>query len=459
MVSHSARTALALLGTCGATALAVPRTVVFRDGEAPTPAYAGTRDVAITNEGTGGDNDPNATYGGGLLQVDGFRSVQISLVRWDVSTLPAGTVVEDAGLVLNVANVSSNSASVYDGLRAWSGVSATWNQAAAGVTWSQPGGQGGGADRSAAPVGSFFGASVGPTAVTLTPEGLAMVQRWVSNPSANFGVRLAEVWRADAVVLHSCEAATVAQRPRLDIQHSGGVVTSFQRGASPDGGYDGCTDLYIANGRGSGANLNGAGLWVNAGTNGLLRFDLGALPSTAQVLQVELVLYSEVPGLSFSAYPLLRPWTEAATLTTSDGTTPWASPGAEDAGADYEPLELVNGRVMDAGVAAYAFTDAGVAVVAQWLNGSRANEGMLLLRRDFVGAAFRDREIAEISTRPALRITYEDGTDGGEPDAGALGPLRLHVACGCGGAQSVPALGALGLWLAALGLAGRRRRR
>lgn len=172
MRRHSALLAAAiLLGACFgedtdslSSELATPITVSFRQGALPTDGDAGSgRDESF-------------------------------LVSWDVSSIPAGSVVQSASLTFYVTNVSGNTYPIYPVLRRWTETSASWSRASSSVTWAVAGATGA-TDRGAA-VAQITGPATGSRAVSLGAAGVALVQGWVDGTVANHGFLVASPTRA-----------------------------------------------------------------------------------------------------------------------------------------------------------------------------------------------------------------------------------------------------------------------
>jgi hypothetical protein len=100
-------------------------------------------------------------------------------------------------------------------LRAWDEGAASWKRASASSAWSTSGAAGA-SDRGAAVLGSIRAASTGTYAIPLGAAGLAAVQRWVADPSANHGVILAGSQNDNRLELRSREDST-SSRPRLEV--------------------------------------------------------------------------------------------------------------------------------------------------------------------------------------------------------------------------------------------------
>jgi hypothetical protein len=421
-------------------ALGASRTLLFQDGVAPTPAYAGTRDITISSQVNATQADPNTTYNVSPNRLDGYLTRQNVLLRWDLSTL-SGVTVESARIVVSVTNGGPAAFPIYELLRPWNDATTTWNEATAGTAWSSPGASGVGVDRAASLVGTLAGPVTGTAVQPLNAAGVAMVQRWLDDPASNFGVVAGEPWFPDALYFTSNENGTATLRPLLELTHSGGVVTSFQNGVQPDAAYAGGTDLLIASGRGG---WNGEGLLTGTQANILLRFDLSSIPPNTPILAADLVLRAGNKGPERTFHEVLQPWTEGATFASRDGTNAWASPGASSVGTDHAALSLVStGPEGPPGTYTFPFNADGLAVLQAWVDGARPNHGLVTPELATFASTFYDRESSQIDARPALRIVYWI------PD-----PTRFGVGCGC---QALPNAGATtcALWL--LALLGRRR--
>jgi len=424
---------------------AAPQVITFRDGESPSPAYAGTRDISVVLPAVS-DGDPNATYNVNPMDVDGYPAEHICLLRWDVSSL-SGVTVNSASIVLNVVSTAVKAYDVYPVLTPWSASTATWNQASTGVPWTTPGAKGAGSDRGAALIGTLDGSSAGLTSIALNAAGVSMVQSWIDTPAANHGVLMGNPWHTSNITFNSNEHGDVTLRPRLVITHSGGTTVMFQQNNLPTNGYVGATDVFIGRSRFVSNNLDGEGLITPAGTGTfLIAFDVSAVPPSTPVLSVELLLKSGSKGHTRDIHEALKPWTEAATWATQDGTTAWASSGSQGSGTDLDPTVLTStGPVGPEGDHVFALNSAGVALVQGWIDGSKANQGFVAaLGSGNMGSSFHDRHSPLASDRPGLRITYDDlggGITPVVPDAGAgvpigpgggISPLQFRVGCACG---------------------------
>lgn len=215
----------ALLSSCGsaeeqvgAQELPLSVTASFQDG---VNAYAGTSDTYIeqnnptTNRGSAATCHADGDDGGG-----GDKSC---LIRWNVSSIPAGSTVLSASITLQAVDATSNTYTIYAVNRSWTEAEATWQRATSATSWASPGVFG--SDRGAA-IGSLTGS--GSRTVVLNQAGIAAVQAWV-NGGTNAGVLIASSSATNGIDVASSEHGTVAYRPKLTVTYSdgaGGTKTS-----------------------------------------------------------------------------------------------------------------------------------------------------------------------------------------------------------------------------------------
>jgi Calcineurin-like phosphoesterase/CARDB len=191
------------------------RPAIFHQG---TNDYTGTRDTYLRQASatTAYGSAPEVLVDG----EDGAVGADINgLVRWDLSAIPRGSVVTSATIDAFVINPSSQPYEVQELTRDWSEADATWTQASATVRWAGPGATGLG-DRAPAVLSTFTPNGQGFFRIPLNAWGVAVVQRWVDNPTTNFGLILSGASNVDGVDFASSENATVANRPRLVVGYT-----------------------------------------------------------------------------------------------------------------------------------------------------------------------------------------------------------------------------------------------
>ena len=168
-------------------------------------SYAGNDDtylrskIATTNYGTSTTlyHDLNDNTGGN----------EYSLLKWNLSSIPAAATVQTVSLGVNVSNKSAGTYNVYQYNRAWVESTATWsNQTPDSYVGSL--------------VGTILATSAGAKSITLNAAGVAMVQGWVNGTVANNGLLIKSAGTTDGLDIRSSEYSTVASRPMLTIQYA-----------------------------------------------------------------------------------------------------------------------------------------------------------------------------------------------------------------------------------------------
>jgi parallel beta-helix repeat protein len=198
------------------------RTVSFQDGVSPEASYAGTRDTDIA------ERDPSSNFGSAdVLRVDGGIGRVFSppmnwnlsaLLKWDLASIPSGSLVQAVRLTIFVTDSSADPYQVYELRRPWVEDQATWQRADSDSEWSVAGAKGG-QDRRWTVLGTVSASAAGSYTLTLNGSGLGMVQSWVESPSANNGIILARAKSSDALVFSSRQASTPANRPKLTVTY------------------------------------------------------------------------------------------------------------------------------------------------------------------------------------------------------------------------------------------------
>ena len=179
---------------------------------------------------------PTENFGsGGAFRVRPLEGAASALMRWDLSSIPVGSVIQDARLEL-YASYRHPAAQIeigaYEVLVPWQESSATWNVASTGVPWAQAGCKAIGVDRggSAAATTTILAASPVPGWYAWTITGL--VQEWVSDPASNQGLILVASGGTVDCDFFSSEASPTFQ-PRLIVEYLSPAATATPTSAPP----------------------------------------------------------------------------------------------------------------------------------------------------------------------------------------------------------------------------------
>ena len=190
----------------------------FQNGVSPAASYAGGQDTLLSQ------NKPLTGYGKiKTLRVSGddpsgSGKDTEALLRWDVSAIPSGSVVESVTITFRVTDPSPQSYTMYALLRAWTDTHATWTRASSGANWQVPGAAGA-EDRGADSIGTVTATSTGTVTITLNQAGVELVQAWINDPTTNYGLILVGPSNTNTLSFASNETSIGAYRPKLEISY------------------------------------------------------------------------------------------------------------------------------------------------------------------------------------------------------------------------------------------------
>ena len=165
------------------------------------------------------------------------------------------------------------------------------------------------------------------------------------------------------------------------------------------------------NPKGTATILSGNRRSVGILDRGLLRFDLSAVPTNANIIRAILHLrIVQVPldpvFTPFELHRALKPWTADATWVNAATGLPWSSPGAE-AEADYAAPAVLGVRAPASGEYVFASTNQMIADLTGWIAEPESNHGWLLksANEGTQGTAIHFGS-SESAVPPALEINY-----------------------------------------------------
>jgi hypothetical protein len=369
-----------------------------------------------------------------LLQV-GTGQRYAALLRFDLSSIPAGSVVVTAELQAYARGWSGSNLTVeaYRILRDVSMCEATWAQARTGVNWGVPGCNHTVTDRAGTAESRVTTAGISRWyAWTLS----ALVQDWLDGDLANNGVLLRSTSAGTNYSLYFAgdQSLTQSQRPKLVVRYrpGGGVVptrsptptgvasptatrvspgisVTLQTGA---GGYTGQEDTYVHVYAPAANYCSATTLRVGVKQQyaGLLRFDLAGLPAHSAITSARLRLYATGWGganLALGAYRVLRrvelcqaTWNRASTADA------WALPGCNDAATDRGPTPESSATTNSIG----KWYEWDLTALVQAWDGGLANNGLLLRGASATSTAefyFASAQSGTLGQRPMLVVVYQ----------------------------------------------------
>jgi len=412
-----------------ATHTATPGAVMSATLQEGLEGYAG-QDDAYISQSFSGENYCRSE----LLQV-GTGQRYAALLRFDLSSIPAGSIVSMAMLDVYARGWSGGNLTIeaYRILRDVSMCEVTWGQAHAGENWGVPGCNYPGTDRAATAESRITTAGISRW---YTWDLGALVQDWVDGDLANNGVLLRSTSPGTNYNLYFAgdQALTQSQRPllRLYYRPGGGVVptrsptpttvvlptateaapsisVTLQDGA---GGYTGEEDTYIYTYAPAANYCTATTLRVGSKQHyaALLRFDLSGLPAHSAITGAKLRLYATGWGganMDLSAYRVLRrnelcqaTWSRASVIDA------WALPGCNDVVTDRGAMPESSASTN--GIGKWCEWDL-TALVQAW-DGGLANNGLLLRGASATSTAeyyFASAQSGTLGQRPMLVVEYQ----------------------------------------------------
>ena len=405
-----------------------PQTIAFRQG---LSGYTGCTDTRISGE------NPTRNAGDGEL-ILGMKGLASSLIRFDVSSIPASATIQDAALSLAVVNYGQRGpepaiVGAHVVTRTWEEMQATWHKATNLDNWGLAGCNDTQSDRSAAVLSSQAIYNVRWYTWTVTPA----VQMWVNNPGTNKGVILRQIntaiggeydirqseypgieMRPVLVVTYSLGTSTPTATPTggwtpvvlpcLGTPQAGAVAAVLQQGLS---GYSGVEDTFLSFDE---REARFADQWyVHVGyrrkDSGLIKFDLSPIPAGAQVICAELSLFAERWSggpLGIGVYAVKRENVVGeATWTWAQASLAWQAGGCNG----VEDRSQTPASVATVATILTRYHWNVTQVVDDWVNGRLANRGLSLQAMEELDTDtvwFTSSEDGSVVNRPVLVVLY-----------------------------------------------------
>jgi hypothetical protein len=399
------------------------QTAVFRQGQA---GYTGCVDTRISEE------NPHANFGNGEL-ILGMKGRVGTLIRFDVSSIPANAIVQQAGLSLFVHNYGQRTvpiiAAAYPVIRTWEEMEATWFKATDSDDWGLPGCNDTTDDRSPTPLDHE---TIYDRDQWRTWDVTAAAQVWVQDAASNKGVLIQQTNKevgGEYDVRHS-EYPGVDVRPYLTITYTLGTPTPTQPptpaplpcdGTPEPGallavlqqgvGYEGVEDTWL---NFDDRETSYAGEWyMHVGykqhDSGLIKYDVSGIPQESRIVCAALSLFAERWSggpLDVGAYQVQRENSVGeATWTWATSVVPWQMGGCN--GPD-DRLQTPESVVTVSTIYAWYHLDL-TRVVDGWVNGWLPNHGVSLQAVDELDMDtvwFTASEDGTVANRPKLVVLY-----------------------------------------------------
>lgn len=436
-------------------------TLVLQQGR---NGYVGAEDAYIYKY------DSAANYGSVTPLRVGYQQQYALLLRFDLSGIPAGAIVGSAALELYATGWSGGARTLgaYALIRSTTLSQVTWSQAQSGNPWGLAGANDTTSDRRASPESTR---TVTDVPGWYTFDLTTLVQSWVNGGLANNGLVIrAEASEPYSFYFASAEHDTFELRPRLVITYSddcGSVSTATPTStptrtptrtptaaspvATPSATRTNTPTLVLAPSPTATASIGSTQvITLQQGVSGyfgtqdthiyayapttnystqaalsigykqqwasLLRFHLSAIPVGATVTAASLEIYAwgwsgGGAVVTCGSYAIVRSTQlSQATWTEAQAGNPWGTAGCNNITTDRRAIPE-SSIIVNSPQRWYTFDL--TALVQSWVNGSVANNGVLIRADDPMSTStfyFAAAEHSVAAERPRLVITYTDGS-------------------------------------------------
>ena len=185
-------------------------------------SFEGIRDHTLTQDTYISEKYPNNNYGNSTkLQVIGNDSSiknKSMLIKWDVSSIQPGSKIKSASIIFNTIDPTNGTYNIYELKRDWNESETTWNNASVGNSWQIPGARGAN-DSGHISLGKVAPKTKGTYKINLNSFGLNLTQKWIDDPSINYGIKISNVIEKDGAQFNSSEDQNVNTRPKLLLKY------------------------------------------------------------------------------------------------------------------------------------------------------------------------------------------------------------------------------------------------
>lgn len=185
-------------------------------------SFEAVRDSGSTQDTYISEKNPDNNYGDSIeLNVIGDDMLiknESILIKWDISAIQPGSKIRSASIILNITDTTNGIYNIYGLKRDWKEREATWNSASIGNSWQIPGARGTN-DSYRTLLGTLTPKTGGIYNINLNSFGRDLIQKWIDNPSINYGIIISNSTEKDAAQFNASEDQVIAVRPKLLIKY------------------------------------------------------------------------------------------------------------------------------------------------------------------------------------------------------------------------------------------------
>lgn len=344
---------------------------------------------------------------------DGAESDCRSLIRFDISSIPPGSIVTSAFLSIYYNPVSSNGNHEGDNISLLQRVTSSWDENT--VTWDNQ------------PTSTSTDEVVMPATVSNTEDRpdinvTVLVQGMVDDPANNFGLlfRQQDETAYRRMVFASSDHPDALLHPKLVVNYVAPNVDCITLTPGPNEGQDAVLASCVScgyNDMNFGSDPDLASMaWTNGSAESdlrsLMRFDLSTIPTTATVVSATLSLYFNPNSSNGNHQGDNTSFLQRVTSTWDENTVTW----------DTQPSTTTVDEVLLPATSSNTENrpDINVTAPVQDMLADPLNDfGFMLLQQDetsYRKMIFASSDYPNAALRPSLMVCYTNNTGLSDPD-------------------------------------------
>ena len=149
----------------------------------------------------------------------------LSLLKWDLSSIPTTARVRSVKLRFEVSDVTNDKGyTIHEVLKNWVADETNWTHYASGSEWSAEGASSS-SDRSLAEMAFLDPRSANEYEISLNEEGINVVQGWIDNPSLNYGIAITKLGiNPDGFSFFAEDYISANPKPTLEVNYDQEIV-------------------------------------------------------------------------------------------------------------------------------------------------------------------------------------------------------------------------------------------
>jgi hypothetical protein len=192
-----------------------PTTTPLQDG---VNGYSGEQDTYISDKKNA--DSTNFSSSTTLTVLGPFKNEMDALLLWNLSSI-SGTI-QSASITVDVTTVGTGTYNLYALATPWNESQVTFDQPSSNVYW-QVAGANGSSDYNSTILGTLSATATGMATINLNAAGIADLQKWLTNPSSNYGFIIKDPVANDnsSIIFDSSKNGTAADNPKLSITVAG----------------------------------------------------------------------------------------------------------------------------------------------------------------------------------------------------------------------------------------------